>query len=222
MADLPLSRRLAAEFVGTALLTAAVIGSGLMAARLTDDAAIALLANTLATAAALAVLIATLAPVSGAHLNPAVTLAFALRRDIAPPHAALYVAAQFAGALGGAALAALMFEVPMTPATAAHGGVGEWSAEIVATFGLVAVILAASRQRPRDLPWLVAGWIAAAYWFTASTAFANPALTIARSLVDGMTGIRPADVPAFLAVQIAGAALAAIALGRMMRPVHHG
>lgn len=222
MADLVRRRALAAEFGGTAILVAAVVGSGIMAERLTGDAAVALLANTLATVAALAVLIATLGPISGAHLNPAVTLALAVRRELAPRAAALYIAVQLVGAIAGLALTLLMFEVPVATAVTTRSGIGQWVAEAVATFGLVAVILLGRVSRPRELPWLVAGWIAAAYWFTASTSFANPAVTIGRSLTDGMTGIRPLDVPAFIAAQLAGALAAGVAAGWLTRAPRRG
>jgi len=217
-----LRRSIAAEFAGTAILTAVVVGSGIMAERLTEDDALALLANTLATAVALAVLVATLGAVSGAHLNPAVTLAVALRRELAPRTASLYVAAQIAGALAGLGLALSMFAVPLAEGQNAREGAGQWLAEAVATFGLVAVILLGRASRPRDLPWLVAGWITAAYWFTASTSFANPAVTIARAFTDTMTGLRPADAPLFIVAQFVGAALAMAGAGWLARSQRRG
>lgn len=207
-----LRRRLAAEAVGTAFLAAAVVGSGLMAERLTGDAALALLCNTLPTGAMLVVLIAVLGPVSGAHLNPAVTAAFALRREIPPRDAAAYVLAQVAGGVAGTMAAHLMFAGPALQfSSTARTGPSLWLAEAIAAFGLVSVILAGVRFDRRSLPWLVGLYITAAYWFTASTSFANPAVTVARSLTDSFSGIRPADAPAFIVAQLAGA-LAALAL----------
>jgi len=208
--DLP--RRLAAEAVGTAFLVAAVVGSGLMAQGLTDDGALALLCNALPTGAMLVVLITVLGPVSGAHLNPAVTVAFALRRVIAPREAALYALVQIAGGIAGTMAAHLMFAEPaLQLSSTARTGPPLWLAEAIAAFGLVSVILAAVRLDLRALPWLVGLYITAAYWFTASTSFANPAVTVARALTDSFSGIRPGDVPAFIAAQLvgSGAALAA-------------
>lgn len=209
-----LSRRLAAEAVGTGLLVAAIVGSGIMADQLTDDLAVALLANAVATAAALTVLIASLAPVSGAHFNPAVTLAFLIRREISRIEAFAYAVAQIAGGVAGTVLAHLMFELTaLAGATAVRTGGGQWLAESVAAFGLVATILIAQRYRPRDTAWLVGLYISAAYWFTASTSFANPAVAIARGFTDSFTGIRPEDVPAFIAAELGGAVLATLAVG---------
>lgn len=214
MADL--RRRLAAEALGTGLLVATVVGSGIMAERLTADAALALLGNTLPTAAILIVLITILAPISGAHLNPALTLVMALRRDLAARDAALYVVAQIAGAVAGTFLAHLMFETPVFAlSTHVRTGWGQWLAEGVACFGLVLVILGGIRVRPVALPWLVGLTIAAAYWFTASTSFANPAVTIARALTDSFSGIRPLDAPAFILAQVTGA-LFAMAVARWL------
>ena len=213
--DLP--RRLAAEFLGTAFLVGAVVGSGIMAERLTDDRAVALLCNTLSTGAILVVLIAAFEPVSGAHFNPAVTLVFALRREIRAPHAFAYVAAQLFGGLAGTALAHLMFELPLVQASLTlRSGVGQWLAEIVATFGLVMTILAGARVRRDALPWMVGLYIVAAYWFTASTSFANPAVAIARALTDTFSGIRPIDLPGFIAAELIGAVLAAVAMGWLL------
>jgi glycerol uptake facilitator-like aquaporin len=215
-----LSRRLAAEALGTGLLVAAVVGSGIMADALTDDVAVALLCNTLATGAILAVLIATLGPVSGAHLNPAVTAVFALQRQIPARAAAGYVAAQVAGGIAGCLLAHAMFELSVVDlSTNVRSGGGQWLAEAMATFGLVAAILAGARFRPEALPWLVGLYITAAYWFTASTSFANPAVTIARSLSDTFSGIRPVDVPGFILAQLAGALLASLFVGWLLSPV---
>ena len=204
-----LRRRLAAEALGTAALVAAVVGSGMMAERLTGDAALALLCNTLPTGAMLVVLITILGPISGAHLNPAVTAAFALKREMPACDAALYVIAQTAGGIAGTAIAHVMFAAPILEASATvRAGSGLWFSEAVAAFGLVSVILAGMRFEPRSLPWLVGLYIVSAYWFTASTSFANPAVTIARSLTASFSGIRPIDAPAFIAAQFAGALVA--------------
>ena len=204
-----LPRRLAAEAVGMLLLTATVIGSGIMADRLTDDTALALLGNTIATGAILFVLIALFAPISGAHFNPAVTLVAALRRDLAWRDAALYIAVQLAGGVLGAVLAHLMFEAPaLSLGIHVRTGPAQWLSEAVATFGLVLTILVAARHRPQAIAALVGCYIAAAYWFTASTSFANPAITIARALTDSFAGIRPVDAVPFILAQLAGALLA--------------
>jgi glycerol uptake facilitator-like aquaporin len=204
-----LSRRLAAEALGAAMLVETVVGSGIMADNLTDDRALALLANTLPTGAILVVLISILGPISGAHLNPAVTLVFALRREIEPPAAALYVGAQVAGGVMGALIAHAMFELPILQLSAtARSGPGQWLAEAAAAFGLVFTILAGLRQRPEAVPWLVGLYITAAYWFTASTSFANPAVAIARSFSDTFAGIRPVDLPGFIVAELLGALLA--------------
>jgi glycerol uptake facilitator-like aquaporin len=208
-----LPRRLAAEAAGTAFLVIAVVGSGIMAERLTADAALALLCNAVATGAALAVLIAVLGPVSGAHLNPAVTLVAALRRALPPRDAAFYVLAQVAGGIVGTLLAHAMFELPLVALSQqARTGGGQWLAEGLATFGLVAVILIGGGSRRDALPWLVGLYITGAYWFTASTSFANPAVTLARTLTDTFSGIRPLDAPGFIAAQSAGALLAVVAV----------
>lgn len=215
MTDLP--RRLAAEALGTVLLVAAVVGSGIMAERLTGDQALVLLCNTLATGAMLIVLIAVLGPVSGAHLNPAVTLVMALRREIAAADAALYALAQLAGGIAGTLVAHLMFAGPVLQAGIhPRTGAALWFSESVATFGLVAVILAGRRANASALPWMVGLYIASAYWFTASTSFANPAVTAARALTASFSGIRAADAPAFILAQCAGALLAAVAVGWLL------
>jgi glycerol uptake facilitator-like aquaporin len=201
-------RRLIAEALGSLLLAATVIGSGIMAERLAGgNAAVALLANTTATVAVLAVLIALLGPVSGGHFNPAVTLVEALRRRLPWSEASCYVAAQIIGCCAGTVLAHAMFKLPLIQ-TSMHmrAGTGQWLGEFVATLGLLLVVL--GPQRPRDMPWMIAAWIGAAYWFTSSTSFANPAITIARSLTDTFSGIRPHDAPAFIAAQLAGAVTA--------------
>ncbi|HEY9011190.1 MAG TPA: MIP/aquaporin family protein [Devosia sp.] len=204
-----LSRRLAAEGLGTLLLVATVVGSGIMADRLTADTALALLGNTVATGAILYVLITLLAPISGAHFNPAVTLAFALKRDLTWSEAGRYVAAQITGGVLGTIIAHLMFEAaPLSLGIHARTGASQWLAEGVAAFGLVLTILAGIRFRPMAVPALVGLYITAAYWFTASTSFANPAVTIARALTDSFSGIRPVDAPGFILAQLAAAALA--------------
>ncbi len=214
----PLSRRLAAEAAGTALLVTAVVGSGIMAERLTDDVALALLANTIATAAALIVLIAALGPISGAHFNPAVTFAFLIRGEIGRRDGATYIVAQIVGGIAGTILAHLMFDLsPLVAGTHIRTGGAQWLAEAVAAFGLVATILLGLAFRPKDIPWLVGLYIAAAYWFTASTSFANPAVTIARAFTVTFSGIRPIDAPGFILAQLAGAALAVMAVA-WLRP----
>lgn len=206
-------RHLTAELLGSLLLAATVIGSGVMAERLAGgNTAVALLANTGATVAVLAVLITLLGPVSGAHFNPAVTLIEALRRRLSWSEATGYVAVQIIGCCAGALLAHAMFELPLIQSsTHVRAGPGQWLGEFVATLGLLLVVL--GPQRSRDTPWMVAAWIGAAYWFTASTSFANPAITLARSLSDSFAGIRPRDVPAFVVAQLIGA-LAAYYLAR--------
>lgn len=214
----PLFRRLLAEGLGSALLAATVVGSGIMAERLSGgNLAIALLANTGATVAVLAALIALLGPLSGAHFNPAVSVIEALRRKLAWGDAALYTLVQIGGCCLGALLAHVMFELPVWQFSAhIRTGPAQWVAEGVATFGLLLVVL--GHRRSEDAPWMVAAWIGAAYWFTASTSFANPAITIARSLTNTFSGIRPADMPAFILAQFAGA-LAALAVARVLFPV---
>lgn len=203
--------RLGAEFLGTMLLVTAVVGSGIMAERLTQDTALALLANTIATAAILVVLITVLGPVSGAHFNPAVSLVFAVRRELPLNLFGLYVIAQLLGGIAGTALAHLMFElVPLVTGIKARTGGSQWLAEGVATFSLVLAILGGTRYRPDAVPWLVGLTIASAYWFTASTSFANPAVTLARAFTETFSGIAPGDVPAFVAAQVAGALFAAV------------
>lgn len=219
MTDTALHRRLTAEALGSGFLFAAVIGSGIMAERLAGgNAAIALLANTAATAAILYVLIEILGPISGAHFNPAVTLAFRLDREIATRPALAYVAAQLGGGLAGVLAAHAMFDLPLwqvgvNPRT----GIGQWTGEFVATFGLVLVILLGARRKPATVPAVVALYIAAAYWFTSSTSFANPAITLARSLTDSFAGIDPADAPGFIAAQFAGTLLA-VGVSRCLEP----
>ena len=214
-----LVRRVVAEALGTALLLAAVVGSGIMGERLAGgNVAIALLANTLATGAALVALILTFAPISGAHFNPAVTLADAFHGGLSWADVPPYVAAQIAGAFGGVAAAHLMFGAPLFFAsTHARMGGAQVFSEFVATFGLLAVIWGCARSNPSRVPYAVAAYITAAYWFTASTSFANPAVTLARSASDTFVGIRPADAPAFVAAQLVGAG-AATSLFRWLVP----
>lgn len=206
-----LRRRLAAEALGSGLLFATVIGSGIMAERLAGgNVAIALLGNTLATGAMLFVLITMFAPVSGAHFNPAVSLVAALRGELAVGDALAYLVAQLAGGIVGVGVAHLMFDVAIIQASAhVRSGTGQWVSEAVATFGLVLTIIGTARHRAAWVPPSVALYIVAAYWFTASTSFANPAITVARSLSDSFAGIRPADAAGFVAAQIAGALLGA-------------
>ncbi|HEV2268756.1 MAG TPA: MIP/aquaporin family protein [Steroidobacteraceae bacterium] len=215
-----LPQRLAAELLGSLLLAATVIGSGIMADRLAGgNAAVALLANTGATVAVLAVLIALLLPVSGAHFNPAVSMVLALRKALPWREAGVYALVQVAGCCLGALLAHAMFGVPW-PQSSQHvrAGPAQWLSEGVATFGLLLVILGC--RHARDIPWMVAAWIGAAYWFTASTSFANPAITIARSLSDTFAGIRPRDVLPFVLAQLIGALVATHVAARLFsRPV---
>jgi glycerol uptake facilitator-like aquaporin len=208
----PLPRRIAAEFLGTGFLVAAVVGSGIMGERLSGgNVAIALLANTIATGAALAALILAFGPISGAHLNPVVSIAEALQGGISWKEASLYAAAQVCGGISGTACANIMFALPaFSISHHVRTGAPLWFSEFVATFGLLLVIRTVARFTPDWLPFAVAAYIVAAYWFTASTSFANPAVSIARSLTDTFTGIRPVDVPAFLAAQLAGGLSAAI------------
>ena len=215
-----LSRRLASEALGTGLLLATVVGSGIMAARLTGDVALALLGNTIATGAILFVLITILGPVSGGHFNPAVSLVSALRRELSWGEAALYGGAQVAGGVAGTLLAHAMFDLPLWQwGMQVRSGGGQWLSEGVATFGLVLVILAGMQLRREAVPALVGCYITAAYWFTASTSFANPAVTLARALTDSFSGIRPVDAPGFILAQIAGALLALGLAGWLLRPM---
>jgi glycerol uptake facilitator-like aquaporin len=197
MQKFDLQRRLAAEALGTALLVATVVGSGIMAESLTRDVALALLGNTLATGAILVVLITILGPISGAHFNPAVSLIFALKRDLTPRDALLYVAVQVAGGIAGTMIAHAMFALPLLDASLkVRTGGAQWLAEGVAAFGLIATILAGIRFDRLAVPWLVGLYITAAYWFTSSTSFANPAVAIARSMTNSFSGIRAWTFPA--------------------------
>lgn len=202
--DLP--RRLAAEALGTGILVATVVGSGIMAETLTRDVALALLCNTLPTGAILVVLITVLGPISGAHFNPAVTLVFTVKRELPVNEAVLYVVAQIAGGIAGTMAAHLMFGLPLLDfSTKVRTGGPQWFAEAVAAFGLVATIPAGIRFQRTAVPWLVGLYITAAYWFTASTSFANPAVAIARSLTNTFSGIRPTDLPGFILAELCGA-----------------
>jgi glycerol uptake facilitator-like aquaporin len=212
-----LPRRLFCEGLGTAFLLAAVVGSGIMAQKLAGgNAALALLGNTLPTGAILVVLILVFGPLSGAHFNPAVSIAFALRRELPWPEAVLYIAAQIAGALIGVWTAHLMFELPLWQFSATvRSGAGQWLAEAVATFGLMLTILGCAARTPAAVPYAVGLYITSAYWFTASTSFANPAVTLARSMSDTFAGIAPAGVAAFIAAQLGGM-VAAVVLGQWL------
>jgi glycerol uptake facilitator-like aquaporin len=214
-----IARQLASEFFGTAFLVAAVIGSGIMADRLSDgNVALALLANTIATGAALVALILTFGPISGAHFNPAVTLADAMENGLTWSHGTAYVVAQILGGLTGAVAAHLMFGLPaISVSHHARSGVPQLLSEFIATFGLLSVIWGCLRFRSSVVPFAVGAYITAAYWFTASTSFANPAVTIARSLSDTFAGIRPGDAPLFIVAQVLGA-LAATRLFRWLAP----
>jgi len=216
-----LSRALLAEGLGSLLLAATVVGSGIMAERLAGgNLAVALIANTGATVAVLATLISLLGPLSGAHFNPAVSFVEALRAKLSWSDWAAYSLVQILGCCAGALLAHAMFESPLWQLSVhIRTGPSQWLAEFVATFGLLMVVL--GHRRSEDAPWMVAAWIGAAYWFTASTSFANPAITIARSLTNTFSGIRPVDAPAFILAQFVGA-VAALAMARVLnltRPV---
>ena len=219
-----LRKKLLAEFLGTSLLLACVVGSGIMGVNLSQgNDVIALLANAGATAGVLYVLIAVLGPISGAHFNPAVTLVMRLRGELGTRDAAAYIGVQVLAAIAGVMLAHAMFDLPLLqPGTHARTGQAQWLSETVATFGLVLTILLGIRHRPAAIPALVASYIFAAYWFTASTSFANPAVTLARSLTQTFAGIRPEDVGLFVASQFVGA-LAGLAIARLIeRPVSSG
>jgi glycerol uptake facilitator-like aquaporin len=212
-----LAQRCVAESLGTAFLLAGVVGSGIMAAKLAGgNGALALLCNTLPTGAILTVLILTFGPVSGAHFNPAVSIALALRRESSPGVAAMYIGAQLVGAIVGVWAAHLMFELPLWQLSATvRTGSGQWFAEGVATFGLLLTIFGCGARTPAAIPYAVGLYITAAYWFTASTSFANPAVTIARALSDTYAGIAPTGVLAFIAAQLLGM-VAAVALARWL------
>lgn len=215
-----LTRRLVAEALGTAGLLATVVGSGIMGDTLAGgNVAITLLANAIATGAILVVLILVFGSVSGAHLNPAVTLAFMLRREITVADAGLYVCSQVVGGIVGVLVAHAMFDLAILQTSAtARTGMSQWFAEAVATFGLVATILGAVRFRPEAVAYAVGLYIAAGYWFTASTSFANPAVTVARALTDTFSGIQPDHAPGFIAAQIVGAVAATVLFGWLLAP----
>jgi glycerol uptake facilitator-like aquaporin len=218
MQSFGLSRRVVAEALGTALLVSTVVGSGIMAETLTKDTALALLGNTLPTGAILVVLITILGPISGAHFNPAVTLLFAAKRELPARDTALYICAQIIGGIVGTAVAHAMFAMPLLGASLKiRTGGAQWFAEGVATFGLVATILAGIRFQRASVPWLVGLYITAAYWFTASTSFANPAVAIARSFTNTFSGIRPADLPGFIAAELCGAFVGMAVMGWLLR-----
>lgn len=205
-----LSRRLASEFLGTALLLMGVVGSGIMGDNLSPDDGVALLANMAATGAILFVLILTLGPVSGAHFNPAVTVVFLMRKNIGFGIAAAYIGVQLVGGILGVVSAHFMFETELLQSSQKiRSGPSQWYSEFIATFGLVLVILGCIKFRESAVPFAVGLYISSAYWFTSSTSFANPAVTIARSFTDTFSGILPNDVPAFIAAQFAGALAAA-------------
>jgi glycerol uptake facilitator-like aquaporin len=213
--DLP--RRFAAEALGTGILVATVVGSGIMAETLTKDVALALLCNTLPTGAILVVLITVLGPISGAHFNPAVTMVFTGKRELPPHEAFLYVIAQIAGGIAGTIAAHLMFALPLIDfSMKTRTGGAQWFAEFVAAFGLVATILAGIRFQRAAVPWLVGLYITAAYWFTASTSFANPAVAIARSLTNTFSGIRPVDLPGFILAELCGALVGMLLMNWML------
>jgi glycerol uptake facilitator-like aquaporin len=218
MPGFDLSRRLTAEALGTALLVATVVGSGIMAESLTKDVALALLGNTLPTGAILVVLISILGPISGAHFNPAVTLVFALKRELTLREALSYVVAQVAGGIVGTVFAHAMFALPLVDASLKmRTGGAQWLAEAVAAFGLVATILAGLKFNRPAIPWLVGLYITAAYWFTSSTSFANPAVAIARSMTNTFSGIRPVDLPGFIVAVLCGAVAALLLMNWLLR-----
>jgi glycerol uptake facilitator-like aquaporin len=212
-----LRQRTFCEWLGTAFLLAAVVGSGIMAQRLASgNAALALLCNTLPTGAILVVLILVFGPLSGAHFNPAVSIALALRGKVPWPTAAIFIVAQILGAVGGVWIAHLMFDLPLWQiSVTTRTGPGQWLAEAVATFGLVVTVFGCMARTPASVPYAVGLYITSAYWFTASTSFANPAVTIARSLSDTFAGIAPSGVAAFVVAQLAGT-LAAVGLSQWL------
>jgi glycerol uptake facilitator-like aquaporin len=220
-----MKRKLCAEFLGTFFLLAAVVGSGIMAERLAGgNGALALLGNTIPTGAILVVLILIFGPISGAHFNPAVTLAFAIRKEIKVRDSGLYVLAQVIGGISGVIVAHIMFDNSLiNPSTTSRAGTGQWTGEFVATFGLVATILGCLKARPDAVPYAVGLFITAGYWFTSSTSFANPAVTLARSLTNTFSGIDPAHISAFVAVQLVAAIAATVIFGWLLneKPASH-
>jgi glycerol uptake facilitator-like aquaporin len=215
-----LTRRLAAEALGTAFLLATVVGSGIMAETLAGgNVALALLGNTIATGAILAVLILIFGPVSGAHFNPAVTLSFLVQRQITLPHAAIYIVVQVLAGIGGVAVAHVMFGQDIVSSfPRPRTGIGQWTGEFVATFGLVATIIGCVRFRPEAVPYAVGLFITAGYWFTSSTSFANPAVTVGRAFTGSFSGIRLEDTPAFVAAQVVGGLAATAVMLWLCRP----
>ena len=213
-----MARKLFAEWLGTFFLVAVVIGSGIMAERLAGgNIALALLGNTIATGAILVVIILIFGPISGAHFNPAVTFAFLLRRDIDKRTAGYYVILQILGGIAGAAVAHIMFELPLFEASVnVRTGISQWVAEFVATFGLVATIFGCIKSRPEAVPYAVGLYITAGYWFTSSTSFANPAVTIARTMTDTFSGIAPVDAPAFILAQLVAASVVVWVFGWLL------
>jgi glycerol uptake facilitator-like aquaporin len=219
MQNFDLGRRVFAEALGTALLVTAVVGSGIMAESLTRDVALALLGNTLPTGAILVVLISILGPVSGAHFNPAVSIVFALKRELTAKETLLYIAAQVLGGILGTMIAHAMFGLPLLDASMkVRTGGAQWFAEAVAAFGLIATILAGIRFQRNAVPWLVGLYITAAYWFTASTSFVNPAVAIARSFSNTFSGIRPLDLPGFIIAEVLGAVVGMLVMTWLLRP----
>ncbi|MCE7999028.1 MAG: aquaporin family protein [Rhodobiaceae bacterium] len=219
MQETDFGRRLVAEALGTFFLLATVVGSGIMGESLAGgNAAIALLGNTIATGAILAVLILIFGPISGAHFNPAVTLAFALRREIGWGQGGVYVLVQIMAAVAGAVIAHLMFDQSLIQSsTNMRTGPGQWTGEVVATFGLVATILGCIKAAPQAVPYAVGLFITAGYWFTSSTSFANPAVTIARTFTDTFSGIHPDNAALFIAAQLAGAVAATFIMGWLLK-----
>lgn len=217
-----MAHRLFAEALGTFFLLATVVGSGIMAENLAGgNVAIALLGNTIPTGAILVVLILVFGPISGAHFNPAVTLSFAIRKEITPGESVQYVIMQILGGIAGVLVAHLMFGNPIIdPSTVQRTGIGQWTGEFVATFGLVATILGLVKSRPEAIPYAVGLYITAAYWFTSSTSFANPAVTIARSFTDTFAGIDPAHAPMFIVVQLFAAVVATATFGWLLKEEH--
>lgn len=219
MANYDLNQRLAAEALGTAVLVGTVVGSGIMAEALTKDVGLQLLGNTLPTGAILVVLITILGPISGAHFNPAVTMVFSLKKDIDLREASYYVVAQIAGGIIGTIVAHLMFSLPVLAfSEKIRFGGAQWFAEWVATFGLLVTILGGIRFAQNAVPWLVGLYITAAYWFTASTSFANPAVAIARCFTNTFAGIRPVDLPGFIVAELFGAVVALALMGWLLIP----
>lgn len=217
MEGFDLVRRLTAEFLGTAFLVATVVGSGIMATNLTHDVALQLLGNTIPTGAILVVLITILGPISGAHFNPAVSLVFMAKGDLSRNEAALYVLVQVLGGIAGTMMAHAMFALPLVQLSEkVRTGGSQWFAEGVATFGLMTTILAGIRFQQSDVPWLVGLYITAAYWFTSSTSFANPAVAVARAMTNTFSGIRPIDVPPLILAQLVGALVAFGLLGWLL------